>query len=513
MSSKENFVITIGDFGSIVTLHGSNAIKETLFLENLNDESKIKVKALFDKHKSPTISILLDNLDQTYKKKSYPMLNAISLKNIARREMDSDGDKNSFKNYIPFIPKKSSGIKKTDCLFISISKSEIIDEWLKILFELPNRLIGIYALPVESFTLFNLLRKKESAATTGKARNTKLYHNLHCMIMQNKLGGIRQVIFSENGIVFTRIVNYDLQDNDWLEKYEQDIYSTFEYLKRSTPNINITELDITNILGTEFLEKIKTLNNVELKMLNYTPSEAAMALGYNNMLQPDEKFTDLLVSRTFAKGKKVLKFVTPQIVNLEKLFLVLISSYALNGLTILVILVTIISIIMFSLKNRSLVKIAESSKQEAQNDLSKTKILASKKNIEDQNNISGDIEKIIDYGKIDETLESVGTDYLNFYVGLKFLRNYDAVLTEFSYSLNNFDQKAPSSNTKFTVNLKGNINNKSGDIDDLFRNFDSLSNFTKKTFSDYSISSNEIPRTIDFTQRYYTYPIEFTLQK
>lgn len=194
MSSRENFVITIGDFGSIVALHSGNSIKESLFLENLDDESKEKLKSLFAKNKSATISILLDNLDQTYKKKSYPLINLTSLKSIAKREMDSDGDRSSFKNYIPFIPKKSSGIKKTDCLFISISKSEIIDEWLNITLELPNRLLGIYALPVESFTLFNLLKKKETKQTK-KLHNSEHLNNLNCFIIQTKVGGIRQIIF------------------------------------------------------------------------------------------------------------------------------------------------------------------------------------------------------------------------------------------------------------------------------------------------------------------------------
>jgi hypothetical protein len=511
MSSRENFVITIGDFGSIVALHSGNSIKESLFLENLDDESKEKLKSLFAKNKSATISILLDNLDQTYKKKSYPLINLASLKSIAKREIESDGDRNSFKNYIPFIPKKSSRIKKTDCLFISISKSEIIDEWLNITLEFPNRLLGIYALPVESFTMFNLLKKKENKQTK-MLRNSE-YFNLSCLIIQTKVGGIRQIIFSGNGIIFTRILNYNLEEPDCLEKYERDIYSTFEYLKRSTPNINITELHITNILSEEFLEKIKKIENLELKISNYTPSEVSSILGYKDLFSQDERFVDLLISKSFSKEKKILKFTTSQIITLEKFFLVLLSSYVLSGIAIAAILFAIISITMFSIKTSSVVKSAKESKKVAEENLENTKALAVKENIEDESKVSADLVKIIDYGKIDETLGLAGTDHNKLYASLKFLKSYNTVLKEFTYSLNNFDQKNPTPSTQFIVSFKGDLNNKTGDIDDLFKNFDNLVNFTKNSFADYSVANNEIPRTIDFAKRYYTYPIELKLEK
>lgn len=50
----------------------------------------------------------------------------------------------------------------------------MIDEWVKILLELPNRLVGIYALPVESFRLINILKKKLLSPLILKAKLTTL---------------------------------------------------------------------------------------------------------------------------------------------------------------------------------------------------------------------------------------------------------------------------------------------------------------------------------------------------
>ena len=40
------------------------------------------------------------------------------------------------------------------------------------------------------------------------------------------------------------------QQKDFLEKYEQDIYSTFEYLKRLFPDLPISGIKIVNIFST-----------------------------------------------------------------------------------------------------------------------------------------------------------------------------------------------------------------------------------------------------------------------
>ena len=274
----------------------------------------------------------------------------------------------------------------------------------------------------------------------------------------------------------------------------------------------LNRFHITNILRAESLEKIKKINNLELKISNYTPYEAATLVGYKDIFPQDEEFFDLLISKSLSKEKKILKFTTPQINTLEKFFLILVSSYALNGIAVISIITFLIAITMFSIKTRSIIKSAESSKKIAEENLVNTKSLASKENIEDESKASADVIKIIDYGKIDESLSTVGVDYNKLYVNLKFLKNYNTILTDFTYSLSNFDQKNPTPYTKYTLSLKGDLDNKTGDIDDLFKNFDNLINFTKNSFTAYIVSSNEIPRTIDFTKRYYTYPIELKLE-
>jgi hypothetical protein len=43
---------------------------------------------------------MLDTIDQTYKKKTYPIMRKFDLERIAKRDLASDGDKEGLKNYI-----------------------------------------------------------------------------------------------------------------------------------------------------------------------------------------------------------------------------------------------------------------------------------------------------------------------------------------------------------------------------------------------------------------------------
>ncbi len=513
MLSKKSFVITIGDAGAVVALHDGSAIKNKVFLEELTEEQKVELKNLFTQNDSAPISVLLDTIDQTYKKKVYPAVAAMNLKHIAKRDMDSDGDRESFKNYIILDPKKSFEVKKSECLFVSLSSSESINKWIDFLAEMPNHLIGIYALPVESTNLFNLL--KNDIKSASETQGTKKQY-LYCLIIQNKVSGFRQLVFSEQGLVFTRMVNYDFTESDWIEKYEQDIYSTFEYLKRLFHDILIKELPVVNILSEDLLKKIKeTTNNVELNFVNYTPSQAAARAGYENILQDNSNFCDLLISKIFSNKKSILRFTIPRMIVLEKLYTGLKISYYTNILLILLISVVAVFITLASEQAKSDVETAEAKKTAATEELRAAKAAAlgdpANQLAEEKDSIS--IDRIMDFGKIDELLSTAGRDVIDIYTQLKFLRDFDVTLNKFTYSIDNFDSKSPQKNSVYKIVFTGDLNNKSGDIDDLFKSFDTVSSAAKKAFDKHDVKYSEMPRNIDFTKKFYNFPIDFTVTK
>ncbi len=515
MLSGKNIVVTIGNNGAVVALHEGNDIKNKIFLDELNDKTKEQLKNIFLSNKSAQIYVLLDTADQIYKKKSYPLVRRGDLIRLIRRDMASDGDKESLKNYIILSRKKAKNKtpqnNKWESLFVSASNTETTTTWVEFLLEMPNRLVGIYMLPIESFQLLKLLKKDIRLQSRIKIKRNDLY----CLVIQNKVSGFRQIVFSESGIVFTRIVDYDFSQPDSLEKYEQDIYSTFEYLKRLFPDVSISELDIVNVLSSEGIEAIKTLKATELNFINYTPSQASAKIGLPNLLPTNSSSCDLLISKVFSKSNKLLKFSTPKISSLEKFFLGLRASYYADMAFIVATLVAIVFSLISQSKLYDVIEIAKIQKTAAIQEFARVQKLALEGSKVDktENGEAVDIERVTDFGKIDQALSPNRANIADFYSNLKFIKNYNVNLAKFSYSLSGFNAKSPSANGNYTFSLNGKIHNKTGDIEDLFSEFDGLVAKTKETLKNNRVNYTDLPRNIDFNQKYYSFPIDFSISK
>jgi hypothetical protein len=503
MSGNNNFVITIGNYGAVVALHDKDKIKNKIFLEELNQDNKQELTNLFTQNQKAAIYVLLDGANQAYKKKSYPAVKKSDLLNVIKRDMDQDEDKESLKNYI-LLNKKISTAHKWECLFVSSSSSETINDWIKFLLDMPNYLEGIYMLPVESFAFFNLIKSNIRLSSRIILKRNDLY----CLILQNKVSGIRQIVFSENSIVFTRIVNYDFNSPDFLEKYEQDLYSTFEYLKRLFPELIMGELDIVNIFANEILEKIKKMNNIELNFTNYTPSQAATIAGCKNAVAENGSYCDLPISRVFFKSKhKILKFDTQKIKLLRKFFYIFKFSKYINIFLLLAICSIGLYISFVNKQLNSLVINANKERLEASDELQRVKL----SEVDEKYSTDTDIDQVIDMGKIHETLNGIGADFIGAYNKLSILHNYNVFLSSFVYSINGFNSQVISPNPPYKIDINGQIYNKSGDVEDLFKVFDGMIAAVKQTFDKNQIKYTELPKNIDFAKKYYDSAVQITI--
>jgi hypothetical protein len=504
MSGSNNFVITIGNYGAVVALHDKSKIQNKIFLEVLNQDNKKELATLFKKNQNATIYILLDSSNQAYKKKSYPAIKKSDLFNVIKRDMDQDEDKESLKSYI-LLNKKISAARKWECLFVSSSSSEVIADWIKFLLDMPNYLEGIYMLPVESFSFFALIK-------SNIRLNSKIIlkrNDLYCVILQNKVSGIRQIVFSETSIVFTRIVNYDFNASDFLEKYEQDLYSTFEYLKRLFPELIMGELDIVNILAKEHLEKIKTISNVELNFTNYTPYQAAAIVGQKNAIAENSSYCDLIISKVFSTSKhRILKFDTPKIRLLKRFFYALQFSKYINIFLLIVICIIGLDLGLINKELNSLVAAANKERLEASDELQRVKL----SEVDEKYSADIDIDQIIDMGKIHESLNGIGIDFIDSYNKLSILRNYNVFLSSFVYNVSDFTSKTANKNPAYKIDINGKIYNKTGDVEDLFKGFDGMISAVKQVFDKNQVKYTELPKNIDFAKKYYDSDIQLTIE-
>lgn len=502
--SKKSFVVTIGNFGAIVALYHKDNIINKVFLEEFNDKAKEDLTKLFNGNKSVPIYILLDSLDQSYKKKIYPAVIKSDLERLMLRDMRSDPDQDSLKSNIILNPKKSR-TQNWECLYIATSKSETTKSWIDFLLEMPNYVAGIYMLPIETIHLFLSLKKL--------IKKPEKKRDIYCVILQTQTAGVRQIIFSNDGIAFTRVVNYDFTQPDFLKKYEADIYSSFEYSKRVVPDIVISDFEVLNIFPDDILNILKNSTNLELKYTNITPTQAGLEAGYSGAPEQDGKFCDMLISRTFAKAKKkTLRFSVPKMDFLGKLFLSFSAAFLVDAVLLVLILISILYMIFSQSHIRNSIKTYNIEKTTARAELERVKAAAyDGEKITDNGKVI-DIETVMDFGRLETSLGSGSDDFFKNYLKLDFLKNHNVSLNSYSYSINDFNDRSPEGKKQYQIKFNGKIFNKSGDIEDLFTNFDLLVAAVKKAFGENSqIKYSELPRNIDFGQKYYDFNIDFTI--
>ncbi len=513
--ARKNIVITIGNYGSIITVHKGKKIENKIFLnkEDFNQENKDKISAFFKKNKSLPSYILIDTLDQTYKKKRFPSVNPLDLRKMAHRSLSSEGDKDSLKNFMIINKKAIKNLDKKDrhwdCLFISSPQSEEIKEWIRFLVDMPNYLVGIYMLPVECYNLFKLI--KNSTFSKEEKLTSKKKNDLYCIIIQNKVSGIRQIVFSQDSIVFTRVVTYEFAKSDFVEKFEQDIYSTFEYLKRIYSDLQIEEMRVINIFSKKVNSQLQESLSKDLSCSFLTPHELSKKINLESVVPEKSKYCDVLISKIFSSSKKVMKFQSPKLKFVSKFFNGLQFSYFLN----LALSICIAALVLFTVLNKqnlsAKIENTEIDKFKALKKVTSMKLSTLNNGQDRVEGVNLSFERIADFGKIDESIGSIGQDIFEFYKKLSYLQGLNLKIKSFVFNLQGFNHQSPIK-VQYLYKMSGDVFNESGDIEDLFREFDSLTVQTRKKFEKKKITFSELPKNIDFSQKYYSFPVFFSIE-
>ena len=316
-------------------------------------------------------------------------------------------------------------------------------------------------------------------------------------------------MFSGDAIVFTRVVNYNFEDPNFVNRFSQDLFRTHEYLKRIFPDILIEDVNFINVLPQHAIDIIEDNKEENLHFTNYTPYQAANKAKLANIVSQDSSFCDVIIASAFANSrKKVLKFTTPRIRLLERLYMTTKILFAINVILPLVFISFLIYLFFYDLKiDREL---TDSIKKKAAVEEKFNEVRSS---ILDDDKIgSSQIDKIIDFGKVDEVLAKNEIDIFQFFTKLSLMGKHGVIVNSFSYNLSGYDPKSSRSNRlQFKFIVTGKIEIKSGNVEELFGNFDNLVADTKKEFKDYNVKYADLPTDIDFSKEYYEFPINLEI--
>lgn len=531
MFFEKNIVVSIGYNGIIVTLHTATKIKNKIFFKELNEENQKQLSTFFGRHKRAKIYILLDTIDQTYKKKFYPSVKRIDLPNLIKRDLGTSANKDSLAGYI--IQKSTldeNKNKKWETILVNVSINEEITKWLDFLMLLPNLVVGIYTVPIESFSIIQKIIKNrnQEKLLEEKARNKNIKKNFfsfkktnkvvakkdifhaYCLVVHCKISGYRQIVFSENGTIFTRLISYDISKDDFVNNYEQDLYSTYEYLKRTFHDIESPNVLVINIVSEETLAKLSNVNSTSFEIKNFTPFQASKKLGIRTTITNENSYCDILLSRLFFKSKKLLLLKTPKISSAKTFFNIARFSYYFNLFLVISFFVEILLNINLRLDYEKKFDDIEVEKFKSFEELNKLQNQV----LDSEGGEGGDlinIEKSIEFGKIDEILGEKNILLFDALDKISFVKKHNLILDRIDYSIQGYNSSSPSVNNNYSIALSGKLINISGNIDDLFREFDYLTSDGTEIFKGNNIRYSKLPRDIDFNKKYYDFPVNFTI--
>ena len=496
---KKITVVNIGNKGVILSVINGNKVLDKLEIDELNQKNLETVNNFFTRNKRLNVIIALDTVAQNYNYKIFPPLNYFDLARIANRRFENEIPKNDLK-YKKFLYKNSLD-KKSTYLFVSASTDSPLREWLAYFDIIKNNLLGIYMIPLETVDF-----AKKIMLSLGFDRIIKEKNNWILITYNNKVSDLRQVVIYNNNLAFTRLISLDSTGDNLEEFAKNDIVRTSEYIKRFDSSFTFNKLTIINILDEENKAKLKELKVKDAKVLNFTPYEVDDLLKFNN-INKDEKFLDTTLDLFITNNRKRTRFSNKKINTIY--YLTLLLNFV-KKVSFLSIFVSMIAVSTFIFMNFNFNKKIKGLKNIYKNNQETLEI----KSKEEFGMKTEELDKIIDAGEIRNIIVSKKTDPLSDFEKIYRVINDLGLVYDFTWTLNNFNYQNLSNNSEIKTTYNMSLINRDGNPNKIISKYNELNSRLKNIFKNESISMTKIEsKDIDFSKKYYVYPIKLEITK
>lgn len=323
---QRKFVISIGDEGAVLVYMVAGRVEGRFFF---NGPDALEIERVFLTDPEAPVYVLTDVTDQSYMQHSLPPVSAFNVQKLVKRRLDKDFDKNDVKGAL-LIERSKTGRKDWHYIFVSVRNDPPFSLWIETLNKLPNRLAGIYLLPVEAEAFIRDVKKAVMAENVAKPAQWQM------LVTHNKVGGLRQIILKNGRIAFTRMAQPvgGTSPGVIAGNIEQETLNTMEFLRRLSYEES-AGLDIIIITSAEVKKQLEASRFHATNVFVLTPHEVAGQLGLDKATEPKDKFADVVMLAYFGRQKKpILKLTTPLLTKVEQFAY---GRIALKGFTYLAI--------------------------------------------------------------------------------------------------------------------------------------------------------------------------------
>lgn len=494
------FTVNIGNNGSIVLLNSKNRIIENYFFTEIQSEENRQILLeLFNHNKKIPIYFILDNIGQNYNIKTFPNVNFFDLKNIVNRKFKYNIPEDDLKEkrYLGY----DKTLKQWKYMFISSSVDGLLKEWIDFVGEIDNILNGVYMLPLESEKILKKLKQKL------KIKNTKNKTQWDILLIRNGVSGFREITFFNNRLVFTRILNEDLSDQEHFNtQFRENILRNIEYLKRFYSNFKEEKLNIYTITDEEvreFIAESTIRNSLHIKPFSY--EQFAGLFGLTKKVKRFLDCGDVICEELIMFDKKIISFSTKEM----KRMAIISNMTNLLHKVVIMLFVLLFCIVLFGIftfiGNEFKIK-------KLNTDFKKAKeILENKKKEEFGEGISN-IDDIINITVFYLQVKEIYKNPFN--VISKFTSSItDSIITSSVKWKINRGTRSILYGGKESLNFDSSLINKSGKVDDLFKIYENTNQTLQTNLGEYSVKLSSLPKNINFNTNYYSFPLKIDIME
>jgi hypothetical protein len=299
-----HLVLLLGDDG--VMLHGEGVRGVSgLFSPSFEDPATDKIVEVLKRHPKVPVSILLDVLEQSYKREAVPKVGIFDRAKVVNRRIELAFPVSPLRGFVQLPPDKANP-RAVNLMIVGAAQSEQVAKWTALLESLKNPLGSIAPMPMESIEMAALL-------APGRQRDSETFTAL---VTWDRVGGFRQIVVRGGELVFTRMTPGLAPDTDGIEiaqSLEREFRATLGYLGR----LGFTQtqiLQVVTVLPERARDAVAGIQIAGYAPHFLTPAEAGKKLGFGSLLAADEQYGDLLHAAWYArKGAPLVAMLPPSL--------------------------------------------------------------------------------------------------------------------------------------------------------------------------------------------------------
>ena len=267
------FVLTIGNEGGLLLELSGDRVRQQWPIAQAGDPAL--AAALAETPRRPVV-VVVDLLEQSYRKESIPKLNRIDRPKVLKRRLERAFPDASLKAGLE-LGEDPEQHQSRRYLLASVPPSPDWDRWAEFLRSIENPVVALTLLPVEATDLVGSLAKAQTAADREPSRWAIL-------ISPQPTGGVRQIVVDGAELALTRLtpnLSVGGPPAQRAAEIQQELKATLGYMTRlgyrTGGGLDIIVLD--DQTQVEDFD-VAALPGVQLSVLSAT--EAAGALGFGS---------------------------------------------------------------------------------------------------------------------------------------------------------------------------------------------------------------------------------------